>query len=86
MPQLIKFKDQLIRICPTNSSHLLQSKDRGKSWEILFDGSVLMLKIMDLACDNNLLLVDSCKGFFISNCGVSWTKIVNQQQLEKKSF
>lgn len=83
MPQLIEFKDQLIRICPTNSSHLLQSKDRGKSWEILFDSSVIMGEIINLAADHNILLADACKGFFISNCGVLWTKIVDLQQLEK---
>ena len=82
MPQLIEFKHHFIRICPTNSSHLLQSKDRGKSWEFLFDGSVLMGEIMDLAADSNLVLVDTWKGFFISNCGVFWTKIEDLKQLE----
>lgn len=82
MPQLIEFKNYFIRICPTNSSYLLQSKDRGKSWEFLFDGSVLMGEIMNLAADSNLILVDTWKGFFISTCGVFWTKIEDLKQLE----
>ena len=82
MPQLIEFKDHFVRICPTNSSHLLHSKDRGKSWEFLFDGAVLMGEIMNLAADSSLILIDTWKGFFISKCGVFWTKIEDLKQLE----
>lgn len=75
MSQLIEFKDTFIRICPSNPAHLLQSQDRGKSWKILYNGTFCMNSIMKIMCDNNIILLDSNKGYFVSKSGVFWTKI-----------
>ena len=82
MSQLIEFKGTFIRICPTNPSHLLQSKDRGKSWKFLYDGTETMNTIMQIAADNKIILLDCNKGFFISKSGILWTKIKDLKQLE----
>ncbi|MDN3606766.1 MULTISPECIES: hypothetical protein [Kaistella] len=82
MSQLIEFKGTFIRICPTNPSHLLQLKDRGKSWSLLYDGSETMNSIMQIAADNTIILLFCNKGFFISKSGIVWTKIRDRQQLE----
>lgn len=82
MSQLIEFKGTFIRICPTNPSHLLQSKDRGKSWKFLYDGTDKMNTIMQIAADNKIILLYCNKGFFISKSGIVWTKVKDLQQLE----
>ena len=82
MSQLIEFKGTFIRICPANPSNLLQSKDRGKSWKFLYDGTETMNTIMQIAADNKIILVDCNKGFFISRSGIFWTKVKDLQQLE----
>ena len=82
MSQLIEFKGTFIRICPANPSNLLQSKDRGKSWKFLYDGTETMNTIMQIAADNKIILVDCNKGFFISKSGIFWTKVKDLQQLE----
>ena len=82
MSQLIKFKGTFIRICPKNPSHLLQSKDRGKIWKFLYDGTETMNTIMQIAADNKIILLDCNKGFFISKSGIFWTKVKDLQQLE----
>ncbi|KIA89581.1 hypothetical protein [Kaistella jeonii] len=82
MSQIIKFKENYIRICSTNSSHLLQSTDRGKSWELLFDGTFMMNSIMKIACDDKIILLDSNKGYFISKSGMFWIKYVDLEQIE----
>ena len=82
MSQLIEFKGTFIRICPTNPSHLLQSKDRGKSWKLLYDGTDTMNSIMQIAADNTIILLFCNKGFFISTSGIVWTKVKDLQQLE----
>ena len=82
MSQLIEFKGTFIRICPANPSNLLQSKDRGKSWSLLYDGSETMNSIMQIAADNTIILLFCNKGFFISKSGIVWTKIRDRQQLE----
>lgn len=82
MSQLIEFKGTFIRICPANPSNLLQSKDRGKSWKFLYDGTETMNTIMQIAADNKIILVDCNKGFFISQSGIFWTKVKDLQQLE----
>jgi len=81
MSQLIEFKGTFIRICPANPSNLLQSKDRGKSWKFLYDGTETMNTIMQIAADNKIILVDCNKGFFISKSGIFWTKIKDLKQL-----
>ena len=81
MSQLIEFKGTFIRICPANPSNLLQSKDRGKSWMFLYDGTDTMNTIMQIAADNKIILVDCNKGFFISKSGIFWTKIKDLKQL-----
>ncbi len=82
MSQLIEFKGTFIRICPANPSNLLQSKDRGKSWKFLYDGTETMNTIMQIAADNKIILVDCNKGFFISQSGIFWTKVKDLRQLE----
>lgn len=82
MSQLIEFKGTFIRIYPINPSHLLQSKDRGKSWKFLYDGTETMNSIMHIAADSKIILLDCNKGFFISKSGIVWTKIRDLQQLE----
>ena len=82
MSQLIEFKGTFIRICPANPSNLLQSKDRGKSWKFLYDGTETMNTIMQIAADNKIILLDCNKGFFISKSGIFWTKVKDLQQLE----
>lgn len=82
MSQLIEFKGSFIKIRPTNPSHLLQSKDRGKSWKLLYDGTDTMNSIMGIAADNMIILLDCNKGFFISKSGIFWTKIKDLKQLE----
>ena len=82
MSQLIEFKGTFIRICPANPSNLLQSKDRGKSWKFLYDGTETMNTIMRIAADNKIILVDCNKGFFISQSGIFWTKVKDLRQLE----
>ena len=82
MSQLIEFKGTFIRICPTNPSHLLQLKDRRKSWSLLYDGSETMNSIMQIAADNTIILLFCNKGFFISKSGIVWIKIRDRQQLE----
>ena len=82
MSQLIEFKGTFIRICPANPSNLLQSKDRGKSWKFLYDGTETMNTIMQIAADNKIILVDCNKGFFISKSGIFWTKVKDLRQLE----
>ena len=82
MSQLIEFKGTFIRICPANPSNLLQSKDRGKSWKFLYDGTETMNTIMQIAADNKIILLDCNKGFFISKSGIVWTKVKDLRQLE----
>ena len=82
MSQLIEFKGTFIRICPANPSNLLQSKDRGKSWKFLYDGTETMNTIMQIAADNKIILLDCNKGFFISQSGIFWTKVKDLRQLE----
>ena len=82
MAQLIEFKASFIRICPVNPAHLLRSQDRGKSWQIIYDGTICMNCIMDIASNNEIMLLDSYQGFFISKSGVYWTKINELKQLE----
>lgn len=82
MSQLIEFKGIFLRICPINPSHLLRSKDRGKSWKLLYDGTDTMNSIMGIASDNKIILLNCNKGFFISKSGIVWTKIKDLQQLE----
>ena len=82
MSQLIEFKGTFIRICPANPSNLLQSKDRGKSWKFLYDGTETMNTIMQIAADNKIILLDCNKGFFISKPGIVWTKVKDLRQLE----
>ena len=82
MSQLIKFKGTFIRICPTNPSNLLQSKDRGKSWKFLYDGTDTMNTKMQIAADNKIILLDCNKGFFISKSGIVWKKVRDLKQLE----
>ncbi|WP_027376802.1 hypothetical protein [Kaistella palustris] len=83
MPQLIKFKGTFIKICPSNPGYLLQSLDRGKSWLVLYNGTFCMNSIMEIMADNNIILLDCNKGFFISKSGVFWTKIKDIKQLEE---
>jgi photosystem II stability/assembly factor-like uncharacterized protein len=82
MSQLIEFKGTFIRICPTNPSHLLQSKDRGKSWKFLYDGIISMNSIMDITSDEKMILLDCNKGYFFSNNGYHWTKVKDLEQLK----
>lgn len=82
MAQLIEFMNKFIRICPVNPSHLLQSKDRGMSWQILYNGTSSMNSIMNIASDEKVILLDCNKGYFISKSGVFWTKIKDLKQLE----
>ena len=82
MSQLIEFKGIFIRICPTNPSYLLQSKDRGKSWKFLYDGTDTMNTIMQIAADSKIILLDCNKGFFISKSGIVWKKVRDLKQLE----
>ncbi len=84
MAQLIKFKGKFIRICPEDPTHLLQSEDRGKSWQFLYDGSMSMNSIMDIASDENLILLSCNRGYFISNNGEVWTKVMDFEQLKNQ--
>lgn len=77
MPQLIEFKDKLIKVCPDDNAFLLKSNDRGRTWQTLFDGTVSMQIINDLACDQERILLDASRGFFISESGSEWISFEN---------
>ena len=77
MAQLIEFKAKLIKICPEDNAILLKSDDRGRTWKTLFDGTVSMQIIYDLACDQERILLDASRGFFISESGSEWIGFEN---------
>ena len=74
---MIKWKDKLIRINPTDSTLLQYSLDNGNTWNScngFFGGQTV--QIQDLMDSNNEILATTSHGLYYStdDYGGSWTK------------
>ena len=74
MSQMIIRGNEMIRICPSNSTKLEYSTTNGRSWSTRFSGSS-MGEIQDLNENGKELLAITSKGLYYSTTdGRSWSK------------
>ncbi len=75
MPQMIKWKNELIRINPTSAKKLEYSTDTGRTWLPRYHGNQYDFEFQDLIDNGNEILATTTMGLFFSNCGgVSWIR------------
>ena len=72
MSLMVTFKNEVVRICPSNAKKIEYSKNNGSTWNTRYSGSYTF---QDLVVSGDELLAQTDKGLYYSkNGGSTWNK------------
>jgi len=72
MSLMVTFKNEVVRICPSNAKKIEYSKNNGASWVTRYTGSQVF---QDLVASGDEILAQTDKVLYYSkNGGASWVK------------
>ncbi len=69
MPQMIEYKDMLIRIHSSNANKLEYSRNGGKTWMQLYGGRLTIGTFKDIMVQGKELLASTSNGLYYSTDG-----------------